>query len=224
MAGYTGLAAGVTAPVVLWRPPSAPCGHGVCVSLPWVGGAVRSCIVLAGRSHAGKATPMLASTPRAHVLVINDAQAMIADLPSLLAEAGYRISHSGTSLDCPQIKLLMPDLVVHDLVPAGVREPCWQFLSQVRLDPDLIHIPLILCPVASEVFINPIMDSNLDHLGVRVLRRPFTFNDLLRTVSEVLPVWSDVSKVGRPGRRQEGQDLVVRLGQGGTGALNTRRV
>jgi hypothetical protein len=31
------------------------------------------------------------------------------------------------------------------------------------------------------------MDLNLNHLGVRVLRRPFAFNDLLRTVNEVLP-------------------------------------
>ncbi len=129
---------------------------------------------------------MLTATPQAHILVINDAQAMIAGLPALLADAGYRVSHSTEPLECPHIKALMPDLIVQDLVVAGVREPCWRFLSLVRLDPDLMHIPLILCPVATEMFANPIMDVNLDHLGVRVLRRPFTFNDLLRTVSEVL--------------------------------------
>lgn len=155
---------------------------------PAVGwGAVRSRIVLARRSHARKATPMFAATPQAHILVINDAQAMIDGLPNLLAAAGYRVSHSMTPLECPHIKVLMPDLIVQDLVVAGVREPCWHFLSQVRLDPDLMHIPLILCPVADELFIKPIMDFNLDRLGVRVLRRPFAFNDLLRTVSEVLP-------------------------------------
>ena len=155
--------------------------------LPWVGGAKRSCIVLAGRSPARKATPMLPATPQAHILVINDAQAMIDGLPTLLAEAGYRVSYSVTPLECPRIKILMPDLIVQDLVVAGVREPCWHFLSQVRLDPDLMHIPLILCPVAGERFTQPIMDFNLDRLGVRVLRRPFAFSDLLRTVTEVLP-------------------------------------
>lgn len=162
-------------------------GHGICEPLLWVGGAVRSRIVLARRSHARKATPMLAATPRAHILVINDAQAMIAGLPDLLANAGYRVSHSMTALECLHIKDIMPDLIVQDLFVAGRRESCWHFLSVVRLDPDLMHIPLILCPVANEMIANPFMDVNLNHLGVRVLRRPFAFNDLLRTVSEVLP-------------------------------------
>jgi hypothetical protein len=143
--------------------------------------------VLVGRSHARKATPMLPATPQAHILVINDAQAMIDGLPNLLAEAGYRVSHSVTPVGCPHIKIIMPDLIVQDLAVAGGREPCWHFLSQVRLDPDLMHIPLILCPVAREIVTNPFMDLNLGHLGVRVLRRPFAFTDLLRTVSEVLP-------------------------------------
>lgn len=157
------------------------------MSLPWVGGAERSCIVLVGRSHARKATPMFAATPRAHILVINDTRAMIDGLPNLLADAGYRVSHSVTPLECLHIKDLMPDLIVQDLVVAGMRESSWRFVSLVRLDPDLMHIPLILCPVASEMVTNPVMDFNLNHLGVRVLRRPFAFNDLLRTVSEVLP-------------------------------------
>jgi CheY-like chemotaxis protein len=148
---------------------------------------LRSCIVLVGRSRPRKATSMLPATSQAHILVINDAQAMIAGLPGLLADAGYRVSHSVTPLECPHIKDLMPDLIVQDLVVAGRRESCWHFLSVVRLDPDLMHIPLILCPVASEMITNPFMDANLSHLGVRVLRRPFAFNDLLRTVSEVLP-------------------------------------
>ena len=38
-----------------------------------------------------------------------------------------------------------------------------------------------------ELVSSPLMDVNLNHLGVRVLRRPFAFSDLLRTVSEVLP-------------------------------------
>lgn len=130
---------------------------------------------------------MLSATSQAHILVINDGRAMIAGLPDFLAGAGYRVSHSMTPLGCPHIRDLMPDLIVQDLVVAGRRESCWYFLSLVRLDPDLMHIPLILCPVASEMVCNPFMDMNLNHLGVRVLRRPFAFSDLLRTVSEVLP-------------------------------------
>lgn len=143
-------------------------------------------MVLAGRSHSGKATSMLQSTPRAHVLVINDAQAMIDGLPDLLAREGYRVSHSMTLLDCPRIRDLMPDVIVQDLVVAGRRESCWHFLSLVRQDEDLMHIPLILCPAASEMICNPALAFNLGHLGVRVLRRPFAFDDMLRTVSEVL--------------------------------------
>ena len=145
-------------------------------------------MVLAGRSHTGKATPMLQPTPRGHVLVINDAYAMIDGLPGLLANAGYRVSHCTTLLDCPRIRDMMPDVIVQDLVVAGRRESCWHFLSLVRQDEDLMHIPLILCPSPSEVIANPAMDFNLQRLGVRVLRRPFVFDDMLRTVSEVLAV------------------------------------
>jgi CheY-like chemotaxis protein len=131
---------------------------------------------------------MLQPTPRAHVLVINDAQAMIDGLPDLLAREGYRVSHSMTHLDCLRIRDLMPDVIVQDLVVAGRRETCWHFLSLVRQEEDLMHIPLILCPAASEMICNPAMGLNLQHLGVRVLRRPFVFDDMRRSVEEVLAV------------------------------------
>jgi CheY-like chemotaxis protein len=129
---------------------------------------------------------MLQPTPRAHVLVINDAQAMINGLPGLLAREGYRVSHATSHLECPRIRDLMPDVIVQDLVVAGRRETCWHFLSLVRQDEDLMHIPLILVPAATEMICNPAMTFNLEHLRVRVLRRPFVFDDMLRTVSEVL--------------------------------------
>jgi hypothetical protein len=49
-----------------------------------------------------------------------------------------------------------------------------------------MHIPLILVPGASELICNPALTFNLQHLGVRVLRRPFIFDDVLRTMSDVL--------------------------------------
>ena len=129
---------------------------------------------------------MLQPTPRAHVLVINDAYAMIDGLPDLLAREGYRVSHATTSLDCPRIREVMPDVIVQDLLVAGRRETCWHFLSLIRQDEELMHIPLILCPGAGELVSNPALGVNLQHLGIRVLRRPFAFDDLRRTVSEVL--------------------------------------
>jgi CheY-like chemotaxis protein len=85
-----------------------------------------------------------------------------------------------------RIKDLAPDVIVQDLLFAGTQETGWKFLTLSQLDPDIAGIPLILCTAAIETVRDPAMAENLNRLGVRVLLKPFTIDDLLKIISETL--------------------------------------
>ena len=123
---------------------------------------------------------------RAHVVCINDTQEILDLLRDLLEEEGYRVSLSLEILDLNRLKALAPDVIVQDLLFAGMQETGWKFLTLVRLDPTTAHIPLILCTAAIETVGDTAMAENLNRLEVRVLLKPFTIEDLLMLISEVL--------------------------------------
>ena len=129
---------------------------------------------------------MTLATRRAHILVINNNQAMIDLICDLLEADGYRVSHSIETLEMSRLREIAPDLIVQDVVFSGSSEGGWQLLTMARLDPVLARIPMVLCTGAVETVSNPVMAQNLDRLGVRVLIKPFDLEDLLSTVREVL--------------------------------------
>ena len=127
------------------------------------------------------------TAPRAHILVVNDTQAIIDLMRDLLEDEGYQVSTSIETVELTRIKALKPDLIIQDLLFAdGSQETGWHFLTLVRLDPELAHIPLILCTAAMDPIKDPDMAENLNRLGVRVVLKPFNLEDLLTVVTEVL--------------------------------------
>jgi CheY-like chemotaxis protein len=126
------------------------------------------------------------AAPRAHVLVVNDTQAILDVMRELLEDEGYRVSVSIETLDLTRIKALAPDVIVQDLLFPGAQDSGWKFLTLARLEPDLARVPIILCTAATEVVNDPAMAENLNRLGVRVLLKPFNLDDLLTTIGEVL--------------------------------------
>jgi CheY-like chemotaxis protein len=126
------------------------------------------------------------AAPGTHVLVVNDTQAILDVMRELLEDEGYRVSVSIETLDLTRIKTLAPDVIVQDLLFAGTQDAGWKFLTLARLEPDMAHIPIILCTAATEVVNDPAMAENLNRLGVRVLLKPFNIDDLLTAMSEVL--------------------------------------
>lgn len=124
--------------------------------------------------------------PRAHVLLVDDTQAILDVMQELLEEEGYRVSVSMETLDLTRIKALQPDLIVQDLLFAGRQEAGWHFLTLMRLHPELACIPLLLCTAATETVNDPAMAENLDRQGVRVLLKPFELDHLLTTITEML--------------------------------------
>ena len=123
---------------------------------------------------------------RGHILIMDDTQEILDVMQELLEDEGYQVSVSLETLDLQRIKALAPDVIVQDLLFAGMQETGWKFLTLSQLDPDIAGIPLILCTAATETVNDPAMAENLNRLGVRVLLKPFTIDDLLTILSETL--------------------------------------
>lgn len=124
----------------------------------------------------------------AHVLLIDDSEDILVMMRDVLEEEGYRVSIAPATPEVTHIMELAPDVIVQDLLLAGTKETGWHTLTSMRLDPALAHVPLILCTGATHLVTEPTMAEHLDHLGVRVLLKPFNLDDLLAVVSEGLAV------------------------------------
>jgi CheY-like chemotaxis protein len=129
---------------------------------------------------------MTADGRQPHILVINDTQEILDLMAELLDEEGYRVSTSLALLDIAKVKALAPDIIVQYLLFEGMQETGWKFLTLMRLDPELARIPLILCTAAVRTINDPEMTEQLDRLGVRVVLKPFLFEDLLSAISGAL--------------------------------------
>jgi CheY-like chemotaxis protein len=137
---------------------------------------------------------MSADGRQPHILVINDTQEILDLMAELLEEEGYRVTTSLALLDIAKVKALAPDVIIQDLLFEGTQELGWKFLTLVRLDPELARIPLILCTAAVRTVNDPEMAEQLDRQGIRVVLKPFTIEDLLTTLSEVLTAQSLINE------------------------------
>jgi CheY-like chemotaxis protein len=145
---------------------------------------------------------------RAHILVIDDTQEILDVIRELLEEEGYRVSVSLETLDLHRIKELAPDVIVQDLLFAGTQETGWKFLTLARLDPEMAHIPLILCTAATETINDAAMAENLNRLGVRVLLKPFHIEDLVTAIAEVLASQSLIDQARDDGGASSKEDVL----------------
>lgn len=129
---------------------------------------------------------MNSTTRSAHILLVDDSHAMLDLTHDLLVAEGYQVSVSLETLDLDRIKTLQPDVIVQEILFAGSQEIGWEFLTLVQFDADLSRIPLILCTAAVDLVHDPGMAQNLDHLGIRVLLKPFRPDDLLQAIADTL--------------------------------------
>lgn len=125
-----------------------------------------------------------AATSGHHVLIMDDTQEILDLLQELLEDEGYNVTSCLDTLDLDAVKAMQPDVIVQDLLFGGMQEVGWKFLTLARLDPDLAHIPLVLCTAATSVVHDAAMAENLEQLGVRVLLKPFTIDDLFTVLRD----------------------------------------
>jgi two-component system, OmpR family, response regulator VicR len=137
---------------------------------------------------------MSADGRQPHVLVINDTQEILDLMQELLEDEGYRVTTSLALLDIGRVKALAPNIIVQDLLFEGTQELGWKFLTLVRLDPELARVPVVLCTAAVRTVNDPEMAEQLDRKGIRVVLKPFTIEDLLTTLSEVLTAQSLINE------------------------------
>jgi len=119
--------------------------------------------------------------------VIDDAPEVLDLFVELLESEGYRVTTSPTLLPVDAIAQIAPDAIVHDLIFAGDRDNgVWQVLSQIRSNPRLAHVPLILCTADSRIASNRDLVTRLERLAVPVILKPFTLEDMLNAIARVL--------------------------------------
>lgn len=121
-----------------------------------------------------------------HILLVNDTQEILDLLQELLEGEGYRATTAIALLNIDKIKSLAPDAIVLEILFEHSDTRGWEFLTLVRLDPDLAQLPLILCTAATSVVRDEAMAAKLRQLNVHVVLKPFNIDEILAVLAEVL--------------------------------------
>ncbi len=130
--------------------------------------------------------PRDSARPPTHVLVMDDTPVILELLQGVLEDECYRVTTCRDLLDPPQIRAVHPDVIMQDLHFAGVQEMGGQLLTAARFDPELAHIPIILCTAATREVQDEVMAEQLRRLRVRVVLKPFDIDELLAVLAEAL--------------------------------------
>ncbi len=127
--------------------------------------------------------PTDAAVARPHVLVMNDTHEFLELMEDLLGEEGYRVSTSTWVLAMDRVKALSPDVIVLDVMFEH-QDLGWKFLTLSRLDRSVCRIPLVLCTAAVQTVRG--MEAHLATVGVGVVLKPFSIDELLRAIEGAL--------------------------------------
>ena len=134
------------------------------------------------RSAASPAPPPRST---AHILVVEDDDALQSLLHRLLRDAGYTTVGCSAARDAQYlIATEHPDLLIVDIHLLDDRVGGWEVLSLARLVPATRGLPIIVC--SADV---PFLDAKrqeLSALGCRTLAKPFDIEQLLQLVATAL--------------------------------------
>jgi CheY-like chemotaxis protein len=134
-----------------------------------------------------RSAPLPAPLPRstAHILIVEDDQAIQTLLHRLLREAGYTSSGCRAAQDAQYlIATERPDLLIVDIHLLDDRAGGWEVLSLARLVPATRTLPIIVCS-ADVPFLNA-KRQELGALGCVTIAKPFDIGQLLQTVATAL--------------------------------------
>ncbi|MDB5074832.1 MAG: response regulator [Chloroflexi bacterium] len=117
------------------------------------------------------------------IAVINDDRTFLSLMCELLASEGYEpYAIPEASEAFHQLRAAIPDAIILDIRlgnPTG-----WQVLELIKLDPNLAHIPVIICSADVRSLVE--RHDLLRKHGCRELAVPFTLDELLSMLREEL--------------------------------------
>lgn len=118
----------------------------------------------------------------ARMLVVDDEPRMARLVQLILEEAGYEVRVCPDGESCLEtLRAWHPDLIILDLMMPGLSGI--EVLEQLRADPSLAHLPVLLYSASG-----PLLPSagEARRLRVGVLRKPFDLDSLLTAVHSLL--------------------------------------
>lgn len=122
-----------------------------------------------------------------HVLLVDDAPDIRELLRDVLEDEGYRVTSRASVQQVAAVRELAPDLIVHDLLFAEHMPTGWTFLHALRQDPQVGHLPVILCTADGRIHTDPCWAQQVLRLGLRVVTKPFDLTEFLALLDSLLP-------------------------------------
>jgi CheY-like chemotaxis protein len=119
------------------------------------------------------------------VLVINDDNDMLDAYESVLASLGHEPVTKAIMASGPEtVRDVGADALLVDLQQPDDDDYGLRIIEEVRADPQMASLPVILCSGAVEA-IQPLR-PRLDELGVPIVLKPFSVEELSQTLEAVL--------------------------------------
>jgi CheY-like chemotaxis protein len=119
------------------------------------------------------------------IVVIDDATAIVNLYDELLTDAGYEVvgKFASPPPDVHPIAAVQPDLIIMDWL-FGQEAGGVDLLDMLTSDPSTATIPVIVCTAAQAALAAD--GGVLTQRGVRIVHKPFSIDDLLAVVEQVL--------------------------------------
>lgn len=123
--------------------------------------------------------------PPKHILAGDDSPDILVLLRDILEGEGYRFSMSDQTLSLAEIKRTAPDLVILDHMLEDGAGSGWELLRDIRRDPDLAGLPVVVCTGA----VQRVRDQGdeLRALGAQLVLKPFDIDQLLGAIHAFWP-------------------------------------
>ena len=120
---------------------------------------------------------------RPKIVIVNDDQAFLAVAAEVLRDAGYDVTGCDQARECYRvIRDARPDVAIIDARMRDVDD--WHVLTLVLLDRRLRSLPvLVSSPLGPDT---ELLERRLRELGCRLITKPFTAEELLAIVRELV--------------------------------------
>lgn len=128
--------------------------------------------------------------PERHILAGDDSPEVLALLRDILEGEGYRVSMRADPLSLAEIRRSKPDMVILDHMLDDGEGSGWELLREIRRDPDLSRLPVVVCTGAIQRV--RAQGEELRRLGAQVVLKPFDIDQLLAAVHHFWPVTANL--------------------------------